>query len=77
MGSLIPILILGTCFLNDPKNCTTDHWNFIKSRPGIIAYDLSRYKALEQEASRDLTGPLSEWQSCSTFLEDPLMNDAN
>jgi len=37
--------------LSDSEDCAADHRNFTKYKPGIIAYDLSHYKALEQEAS--------------------------
>jgi len=47
MDSLISVFILGICFLRDTENCAADYENLTKSRPGIIAYDLSHYKALE------------------------------
>ena len=37
--------------MSDSEDCAADHRNFTKYKPGIIAYDLSHYKALEQEAS--------------------------
>jgi len=53
--------------LSDPDNCTADHGNLTKPRPGIIAYDLSHYKVLEQEASEK--NPQLDWSFIEIAIE--------
>ena len=61
------IFILGVWFLSDPEDCAADHGNSTKSSPGIIAYDLGHYKALEQGAHE--TNPRLDWSFVEMAIE--------
>jgi len=50
--------------LSDSEDCTADHRNF---KPGIIAYDLSHYKALGQETSQN--NPRLDWSLVEMAIE--------
>jgi len=66
MGRFL-IFILGICFLSDTENCAADYGNSTKFRPGIIAYDLGHYKALEEEASEN--NPRLDWSFVELAIE--------
>ena len=53
--------------MSDSEECAADHQNFTKYKPGIIAYDSSHYKALEQEGLEK--NPRLDWSFVEMAIE--------